>query len=124
MSLFNRIARVALGVPFVWLGFEAAKEPGGRTALVEKAGLPDPEMLVRANGAAMVAGGAALALGIKPRLAATGLIASLIPTTVVGHAFWEQEDPVAAKAQRVQFLKNVALLGGLLSVALSKPATS
>lgn len=120
MSLLNRIANAALGIPFVWLGYEAARDPGPRTALVEKAGLPDPEMLVRANGAAMVIGGAALTLGIKPRLAALGLIASLIPTTVVGHAFWDQDDPVAAKMQRIQFLKNLGLAGGLLAVTATR----
>ena len=70
--------------------------------------------MVRINGGLMVVGGAALALGIKPRLAALGLAATLVPTTYVGHQFWKQEDPAAARKQQVHFNKNVTLIGGLL----------
>lgn len=70
--------------------------------------------LVRLNGAAQVVGGLALATGRGRRLGATLLAASLVPTTLAGHAFW-QEDSKAAKAQqRVQFMKNLGLMGGLL----------
>ena len=34
-----------------------------------------------------------LALGIWPRLAALGLIGSIVPTTAAGHRFWEEETP-------------------------------
>src|SRR5699024_3412363 len=68
----------------------------------------------RAEGAAMVTGGAALALGIVPRAAATGLVASLLPTTVAGHPFWETADPAVREVRKIQFLKNVGLIGALL----------
>jgi hypothetical protein len=42
------------------------------------------------------------------------LSASIVPTTVAGHAFWNETDPVVRKQQRTQFLKNLGLLGGLL----------
>lgn len=61
MSLLKRLAQIAIGVPFIWLGYQAAKEPGGRTDAAARIGLPEPELFVRLNGAAMVGGGAALA---------------------------------------------------------------
>ena len=48
------------------------------------------------------------------------LIASLIPTTVAGHPFWTIEDPAARAQQRIHFLKNSAMLGGLLLVVLDR----
>ena len=84
-----------------------------------KLGLPKPELAVRANGAAMVVGGAALALNKVPRLAALGLIASMIPTTIAGHPFWELEG-ADRKAQEIHFAKNLGLIGGLVLV-LTKP---
>jgi putative oxidoreductase len=111
------VARVLLAAPFIVLGAEAAAEPGTRVELAAALGLPDPELAVRANGAAMVAGGLALGLGILPRLAALGLAASLVPTTVAGHPYWKMDDPVARKTNRIQVLKNVGLAGGLLAVA-------
>lgn len=74
----------------------------------------DPATLVRLNGAAQVLAGLALATGRAPRLASTVLAATLVPTTLVAHRFWEETDPGAKAGQRVHFLKNVSMLGGLL----------
>jgi P-loop Domain of unknown function (DUF2791)/DoxX len=46
----------------------------------------DDELIVRGNGAVQVVGGALLASGTLPRLAALTLAGSMIPTTVAGHA--------------------------------------
>jgi putative oxidoreductase len=44
-------------------------------------------------------------------------LASLVPTTLAGHRFWEVTDKQARAAQRIHFLKNVAMLGGLILAA-------
>ncbi|ACU53813.1 DoxX family protein [Acidimicrobium ferrooxidans DSM 10331] len=110
------LGRVALAPIFIVAGFEALRDPGHRPEVAAKAGLPSPELLVRLNGAAMVAGGLGLATGLRRRLAALGLIASLGATTVVGHPFWREEPGPGRTMQRVQFLKNLGLLGGLALV--------
>jgi uncharacterized membrane protein YphA (DoxX/SURF4 family) len=124
MPIVHRLAHAALGAPFLWLGYEAAAEPGGRVALAADLGIPNPELAVRLNGAAMVAGGAALALGVLPRAAALGLAVSLVPTTLAGHAFWKHEDPQARHTQRIQLLKNLGLVGGLIAVAVADKPSS
>lgn len=123
-------ARVFSGSTYVVLGFDALRAPGGR---VEQAGpvlaairkwvpLPaDDELVVRANAAVMVAAGALLAAGKAPRLSALALAGSLVPTTLAGHSYWQIEDPAMRKVQRIQFHKNMALLGGLLFAALDQP---
>ena len=74
----------------------------------------DPKTLVRANAAAQLAAGLALATGRLPRLSALTLAATLIPTTAAGHRFWEETDPETKANQRIHFFKNVSMLGGLL----------
>jgi putative oxidoreductase len=74
--------------------------------------------LVRINGAAQVTGGVLLATGRATTPAALLLAGSLVPTTVAGHAFWTIEDPQQRYAQRIQFMKNLGLMGGLLLAAL------
>ena len=74
----------------------------------------DAKTLVRANAAAQLLAAAALATGRAPRLASTVLAASLVPTTVAGHRFWEESDPGARTNQRIHFFKNLSMLGGLL----------
>lgn len=123
-------ARILTGSTYALLGFDALRAPGGR---VDQAGpmlaamrkvvpLPaDDELVVRGNAAVMVAGGTLLALGVAPRLSALALAGSLIPTTLAGHSYWTVEDPAARKMQRIQFHKNMAMLGGLLFAALDQP---
>jgi putative oxidoreductase len=87
-------------------------------ALAEPLGLPeDTVTLVKINGAVQIGAGVLLALGWFPRVAATALAASLVPTTWAGHRFWEETDKQARAAQRIHFLKNTAMLGGLILAA-------
>ena len=117
--LLARAAAVLAGVPFVVLGADAAREPGKRTELAAGIGVPNPELAVRVNGAAMVAGGLALAAGVLPRAAALGLVASLVPTTIAGHPYWSREDPVQRTVDRIQVMKNIGLAGGAVAAALA-----
>jgi uncharacterized membrane protein YphA (DoxX/SURF4 family) len=81
--------------------------------------IPDStKSLVRLNGAAEVLGGVALASGNGRRLGALVLAASLVPTTLAGHAFWQETDPAARANNKIHFLKNLGLLGGLLLAAV------
>ena len=77
----------------------------------------DPVTVVRLNGGVQVAAGLALATGRAPRLSSALLAATLVPTTLGGHRFWEESDPAAKAQQRVHFFKNVSMLGGLLIAA-------
>jgi len=69
-------------------------------------------------------GGLALVFGVFPRLAALALFAFLIPATLVGHAFWLAKDASVFAGQLINFLKNLAIMGGLLFIAsvMSQPA--
>lgn len=130
MNLIRSSARVLTGSTYVLLGLDAARTPGGRVdlagptlaAIRNTVPLPeDDELLVRANATVQVVAGAALALGVAQRVSALTLAASLIPTTAAGHGFWAIDDPAARKAQRVQFHKNLAMIGGLLFAVLDRP---
>jgi len=119
MNIAGRLPAAALGIPFLWMGYEAAAEPGNRVELAAKKRVPQPELAVRVNGGAMVLGGLGLITGVLSRTAAAGLAASLVPTTLAGHSFWNETDPKARKTARNQLLKNIGLIGGLLAIALS-----
>ena len=125
-------ARIFTGSTYVLLGFDALRAPGARVEqaapllnTVRKAvPLPeDDELVVRANAAVQVLCGALLMAGRAPRLASLALAGSLIPTTLAGHSYWTIEDPDVRKIQRIQFHKNLAMIGGLLFSALDEPRT-
>jgi len=123
MTVVRRIARPMLAAIFVTSGLDALLHPTERakiaaplvTKLSGPLNLPDdPEMMVRANGATMVAAGTMLGLGAFPRIAAAALAGALVPTTFTAHAFWAEPDPAVKSQQKVHFLKNIGLLGGVL----------
>jgi uncharacterized membrane protein YphA (DoxX/SURF4 family) len=130
MTAIRLIARPMLASMFVAGGLDAVAHPSGKVPKAEKVtdavptlaqklapGLPvptDPATLVRINGGVQVLAGLALATGRLPRVSALVLAASLVPTTYAGHPFWAEQDKAARAMQRVQFFKNVSMMGGLL----------
>ncbi|MTD59181.1 DoxX family membrane protein [Amycolatopsis sp. RM579] len=77
---------------------------------------PDPVNLVRADALVKIIAGTTFATGKLPRLSALALAGSLVPTTAAGHPFWEAKGE-DKQQQLTHFLKNAALLGGLLIAA-------
>jgi uncharacterized membrane protein YphA (DoxX/SURF4 family) len=78
----------------------------------------DPKTLVRINAVTHIVAGLGLATGRAPRLSALTLAATMVPTTVAGHRFWEESDPTAKGNQKILFFKNVSMLGGLIIAGL------
>ncbi len=120
MSIAKSLGHLLLSSIFISGGAQAFMEPGGRVNKVAEAGFPEPKQAVEFNGAIMVIGGILLASGIAPKLAATILIGSLVPTTIVGHPFWKEENTAGRKTHHTQFFKKLGLLGGLLLVLTEK----
>ncbi|WP_370249518.1 hypothetical protein [Nocardioides sp.] len=131
MSLSRRLARplVAAGIGYLALGAlrdpaplapKAARVTDAVVPRLRGLGLPLPQdtaALVRLNAAAQIGGAALLGTGRAPRLGAAVLAGSLVPTTIAGHAFWAESDPVARKLHTMQFAKNTALTGALVIAA-------
>lgn len=120
----QRLGRLLLALPFILGGWEAAREPGQRVDQAAAAGMPKPKMAVRVNGIIMVAAGIALAFGRLPRWAAAILSLVLVPTTLAGHAFWKETSPEKREGQLTHFVKNLAMIGGLLSVLTGQGETT
>lgn len=75
------------------------------------------EQAVRINGAVQMVAGTLLALGRLPRLSALAMAGTLVPTTLAGHRFWEADEEGDQAQQRIHFLKNLSMFGGLLIAA-------
>src|SRR3982750_2277163 len=131
--LGRRIAPPLPPPPFVAGGISPLRKPQDRVPgarpVVEKIAetadkqLPvevprDVEQWVKADAAVKGVGGALFGLGRLPRLTAVLLSASIVPTTLAGHRFWEHDDPTERFGQMSNFLKNAGLLGGMLLAAV------
>ncbi len=122
--LVRRLARPLLASTFVLGGIDQIRNPGEKTPaaagvvkfLSERtsAAVPDVATVVKLDGLAKVVAGIGLGLSRAPRLCATILTASLVPTTLAAHAFWKIEDPQERAQQKVEFFKNASMVGGVL----------
>ena len=127
MSVVRAAARPMMASIFVIQGYDTLLHPEKvaprAESLVQSLSEKIPavpeqtEQAVRINGAVQLVAGSLLALGRLPRLSALALAATLIPTTVAGHPFWATDDKQERAQQRIHFLKNAAMLGGLLIAA-------
>jgi putative oxidoreductase len=113
MDVVFLIGRILLAVPFVQSGlFMHFSRQGVEYARAYNA--PAPEVTVPLSGAAIVAGGLSVALGICGDLGALVLAAFALAILPFMHAFWKEEDAQAQQMQMVNFVKNVSLAGGAL----------
>ena len=127
MPLLRAFARPMLASIFVIQGYDTVLRPERVSAQAEPVVRPiadrvpavpgQAEQAVRINGAVQVVAGSLLALGRLPRLSALAIAATLVPTTLAGHRFWEAEDKQERAQQRIHFLKNLSMLGGLVIAA-------
>jgi putative oxidoreductase len=126
MPVLRAFARPMVASIFILQGYDTlrrpervapAAEPVVRALAERVPAVPaKTEQAVRLNGAVQLVAGSLLAFGRFPRLSALALAATLVPTTVAGHRFWEDEEKDQAQ-QRIHFLKNLSMFGGLLIAA-------
>ena len=83
-------------------------------AYAAAAGVPLAHVAVPLAGLVALVGGLSLALGFHARLGAVALLVFLVPVTLFMHKFWGLSDAQQAQMQMINFMKNVALMGGAL----------
>jgi len=114
-SLAAFLGRILLALIFVVSGVGKITGYAGTASYMASRGLPMVEVLLPLTIAVELGGGLLLALGWKTRWAAAALFLFLVPTTLIFHQFWGI-DPKLVQMQKIHFLKNVAIMGGMLMV--------
>ena len=79
--------------------------------------VPAPHIAVIVTGLMLAVGGLSILLNIKMMIGVWILVAFMVPITVMMHPFWKEHDPMARMADRINFTKNLAILGALLIIA-------
>lgn len=126
--MLRRVARPLLASVFVADGWRAVRHPAAEVehlpqahatleSLADRAPVPlSADLIVRAAGAAKIVAGGLLGLGVAPRAAATVLTVLHLPTVAAANPFWNSQGE-RRKEQLVGFLRDSAVLGGLLLAA-------
>jgi putative oxidoreductase len=109
------LARLAIAAIFLQSGFGKLTNLGGFVAGLEGQGVPLAAVLGPLGAVVEFVGGLALALGAWTRLAALLVAGFTVVATLIAHRYWELPAD-QQMIQSIQFMKNVAIIGGLLSL--------
>jgi len=112
------VARILLGAIFVQSGFGKLMGLGGFIAGLESQGVPMATVIGTVGAAVECFGGLAVVLGAWTRLAAFLVAGFTVAATLIAHRYWDAA-PEAMKMQQIQFMKNIAIVGGYLSLIVS-----
>lgn len=114
------VARIFMAALFLVAGIRKLLTYAGTVGYFTKLGFPAAEVLAAVAIAIELGGGLMLLAGWRTRWAAWLLILFVAVATAMAHRFWEFE-PAQFNNQLNHFLKNIALIGGLLFVATFGP---
>lgn len=104
------VARTFLAVIFLQSGINKITGFAGTQQQIASAGIPMAFLVTVFTILFLLAGGISLILGYKARIGGVLLLLFLTPATLVFH------NPIQDPSQMVQFMKNLAIIGGLLMV--------
>jgi len=114
------IGRILLGLIFVISGIGKIGKFAGVAGYMSSKGIPMSEVLLVGTIALEVLGGLAIITGWKARWAAAAIVLFLVPATLVFHQFWVA-DQANYQNQLNHFLKNLAIMGGMIYIVLTGP---
>jgi putative oxidoreductase len=109
-ALWMLLGRIAIGVLYVPSGWGKLMDPSRLTTMLTTKGWPAPIVFAYLAGLVECLGGVLLIVGWKTRTVALALIVFTIFASLLSHPYWV--DP----SQKIQFYKNLAIIGGLLFV--------
>ena len=113
-------ARVLLMTLFLVTGYTKLTNFSATTAYMAATGLPLPQVTAALAVAVELFGGLALVVGVFTRPLALLYVVFTLASALEGHRFWAKAGP-ERQAQKINFLKNVSIMGGLLLLAVTGP---
>jgi putative oxidoreductase len=102
-------------VIFIISGFGKISGFENTVGYIASKGLPMPQIVAAGTIALELGGGILLAIGYKARWAALAIAVFTLLAAVIFHNFWAVE-AAQKMAQQINFLKNLAITGGMLMV--------
>ena len=117
------LARLLLSFMFILSGFQKITGYTGTQGYMDMMGVPGgllPLVILVEIG-----GGLALLVGYQARIAALLLAGFAVISGILFHLVpsFGMEDPMAAQAQMISFMKNLAIAGGFLVLATTGPGS-
>jgi len=115
MDYIFLISRILFGGFFIMSGWGHFKNLSGSTGYTASKKVPFPKASVVLSGIMMILGGLGILFGVYVQLSVVLIVLCLIPISFMMHDYWNDKDVHMKMSNRVNFMKNVALIGGALA---------
>lgn len=114
------LARILLMALFIATGWGKLTNFAATVTYMETVNAPAPPIAAAVAVLMEFFVGIAIVLGILTRPLALAFAVFTLGTALLGHRFWTMEGP-AREENKINFLKNMSIIGGLLLLAVTGP---
>ncbi len=114
------LGRLALAATFVPSGYGKLMRLDAFAQSLAARGMPAPGLLAIIGACVEFFGGLCVLLGLKTRYAALAMAVFTALASLIAHRFWHL-DGAARTTQYIQFMKNLAIIGGFLTLFAAGP---
>jgi uncharacterized membrane protein YphA (DoxX/SURF4 family) len=116
------IGRVIFGIYLLMNAYNHLAHSSQMAGYAASKKVPFPKAAILGSGLLLLIGGLSVLTGVQVKAGIAAIVLFLIPVTFTMHNYWMQADPMAKMGERVNFMKNMALLGAaLMMLAIPTP---
>lgn len=122
MDIAFLIGRLIVGAFYLYNAWHHFSQSTAMSGFAASKGVPSAKLAVLGGGVLLLIGGLSLLTGVLPVVGIAALVLFFVPVTFMMHAFWKVADPGAKALDRINFTKNMALMGSaLMFLAIPQP---
>lgn len=122
MDILFLLGRVIFGGYFVMMGMTHFMKGPMFSQYASSKGVPSPKLAVSVSGLFLLFGGLGILLGVYIQAAVLLIAVFLLVVSFKMHDFWRVADPMQKMNEMVNFMKNMAMLGGtVMTLGVPEP---
>lgn len=114
------LGRIIFGGYFLFNAYNHFANLAMMSGYAQSKGIPSAKLAVAGSGMLLAIGGISVIFNLFPIVGLAALALFLLPVTLLMHAFWKVQDPMARIGEMVNFTKNLALLGAVIILLASQ----
>lgn len=118
-DLIDLIGRIFISFIFLFEAYDSIKYfSATKAAMIDYGIMSHHDFLLSSSIGLLILGGLLVLLGYRSSFGAILLLLYWVPVTFIVHSFWN-DLPEIRRIESIQFMKNLAIMGGLLIVLVN-----
>lgn len=116
MEIIFLVGRILFAIIFVASALGHLTATSAMAGYAKSKGVPAAKAATILSGIVMLVGALLVATGYYGDLGALLLVAFLLPTAFLMHAYWKETDPMTKMNEQISFNKDISLAGAALII--------